>query len=127
MAKVAAASKAAELVPKKRAREGDSNRGAPKKGRSAKYCKWCNTADGPFTNQDTFDCHRFTKDGSPMDKPTKPFDATKKPWKKTGSGDSSQMTYLTEKVAKLEKKLKQSKKDGKKRARDSSDSDSNSG
>jgi hypothetical protein len=43
MAKAATASKAAEHVPKKRAREGDSDRGAPKKGRSAKYCKLCNT------------------------------------------------------------------------------------
>jgi hypothetical protein len=78
MAKVATASKAAELVPKKHAHEGDSNREAPKKGHSAKYCKWCNTADGPVTNQDTFECHRFTKDGSPMDKPTKPLDPAKK-------------------------------------------------
>jgi hypothetical protein len=35
------------------------------------------------------------------------------------------MAYLTEKVAKLEKKLKKTKKHGKKRACDSSDSDSN--
>ncbi len=59
----------------------------------------------------------------PKDKPVKPFDSAKKPWKKTGSGDSSQMAYLTEKVAKLEKKLKKTKKHGKKRARDSLDSD----
>ncbi len=109
-AKAASATKAAEL----------------KKGRSAKYCKWCKAADGPFTTHDTSECRRFSKDGSPKDKPTKPFDTAKKTWKKTGSGDSSQMTYLTEKVAKLEKKLKKSKKHGKKRARDSSDSDSDS-
>ncbi len=36
------------------------------------------------------------------------------------------MTYLTEKVAKLEKKLKKSKKHSKKRAHDSLDSDSDS-
>ena len=36
------------------------------------------------------------------------------------------MAYLTEKVAELEKKLKKTKKHGKKRARDLSDSDSNS-
>ncbi len=62
----------------------------------------------------------------PKDKPVKPLDSTKKPQKKTGSGDSSQMAYLTEKVAKLEKKLKKTKKHGKKRARDLSDSDSDS-
>jgi hypothetical protein len=62
----------------------------------------------------------------PKDKPVKPFDSAKKPWKKTGSGDSSQMAYLTEKVVKLEKKLKKSKKHSKKCARDSSNSDSDS-
>ncbi len=125
-AKAASATKAAELhVPKKCANEGGP-KGAPKKGRSAKYCKWCKAADGPFTTHDTSKCRRFLKDGRPKDKPTKPFDTAKKPWKKTGSGDYSQMTYLTEKVAKLEKKLKKSKKHGKKRARDSSDSDSDS-
>jgi hypothetical protein len=82
MAKATMAPKAAEHVPKKRAHEGDSDRGAPKKGRSAKYCKRCNTADGPFTNHDTFECRMFAKDGSPMDKPTKPFNPAKKTWKK---------------------------------------------
>ncbi len=43
-----------------------------------------------------------------------------------GSGDSSQMAYLTEKRAKLKKKLKKTKKHGKKRARDSLDCDSDS-
>jgi hypothetical protein len=62
----------------------------------------------------------------PKDKPVKPFDSTKKPWKKTGSGDFSQMAYLTEKMAKLEEKLKKTKKHGKKHARDSPDSDSDS-
>jgi hypothetical protein len=62
----------------------------------------------------------------PKDKPVNPFDSAKKPWKKTGSKDSSQMDYLTEKVAKFEKKLKKTKKHGKKRAHDSLDSDSNS-
>jgi hypothetical protein len=56
----------------------------------------------------------------PKDKPVKPFHSTKKPWKKTDSGDSSQMAYLTEKVAKLKKKLKKTKKHRKKCARDSS-------
>jgi hypothetical protein len=58
-----------------------------------------------------------------MDKPTKYFKSARKPCKKTGSGDSSQMAYLTKKMTKLEKKLNKSKKHSKKRARDSSDSD----
>jgi len=62
-----------------------------------------------------------------MDKPTKYFDSTRKPCKKTGSGDSSQisLSYLTEKLTKLEKKLNKSKKhsNSKKRARYLSDSD----
>jgi hypothetical protein len=125
-AKAATAPKTAERAPKKRAHGGGSDRGAPKKGRSAKYCKWCKTANGPNTTHDTIECRRFEKNGTPKDKPVKPFDSAKKPWKKTGSGDSSQIAYLTEKVAKLKKKLKKTKKHGKKRARDSSDSDSDS-
>ena len=40
-----------------------------------------------------------------MDKPTKYFDSARKPCKKTGSRDYSQISYLTEKLTKLEKKL----------------------
>ncbi len=116
----------AEQVLKKHVHGGGSDRGAPKKGRSAKYCKWCKNSNGPYTTNDTIKCHRFEKDGMPKDKPVKPFDSAKKPWKKTGSGDSSQMAYLTEKVAKLKKKPKKTKKHGKKHARNSSDSDSDS-
>jgi hypothetical protein len=118
-AKTATAPKMAERVPKKRALGGGSDRGAPKKGHSAKYCKWCKNPNGPYTTHDTIKCCRFEKDGTPKDKPVKPFDSAKKPWKQTGSGDSSQMAYLTEKVAKLEKKLKKTRKHGKKRACDS--------
>ncbi len=105
-------------MPKKREHGGGSNRGAPKKGRSAKYCKWCKAANRPYTTQDTIKCRRFEKDGMPKDKPVQPFNSAKKPWKKTDSRDSSQMAYLTEKVAKLEKKLKKTKKHGKKHACD---------
>ncbi len=125
-AEAATAPKTAEHVPKKHAHGGGSNRGAPQKGRSAKYCKWCKTANGPYTTHDTIKCCRFEKDGMPKDKPVNPFDSAKKPWKKTSSGDSSQMAYLTEKVTKLKKKLKKTKKHGKKHARDLSDSDSDS-
>jgi hypothetical protein len=125
-AKAATAPKMAERMPKKHAHGGGSNRGAPQKSRSAKYCKWCKNANGPDTTPDTIKCRRFEKHVTPKDKPVKPFDSAKKPWKKTGSRDSSQMAYLTEKVSKLEKKLKKTKKHDKKRACDSLDSDSDS-
>jgi len=54
-----------------------------------------------------------------MDKPTEYFDSARKPCKKTGSRDSSQMAYLTENLTKLNK----TKKHSKKRACYSSDSD----
>ena len=98
-AKAATAPKTAERMPKKHAHGGGSNRGAPKKGRTAKYCKWCMNANGPYTTHNTIECRRFEKDGTPKDKPVKPFNSAKKPWKKTGSGDPSQMAYLTEKMA----------------------------
>jgi hypothetical protein len=125
-AKAATASKTAEHVPKKHAHGGESDQGAPKKGHSAKYCKWCKAAGRPYTTHDTIECHRFKKEGKPKDKPAKLFNSAKKPWKKTGRGDSSQMAYLTENVAKLKKKLKKTKKHGMKRARDSLDCDSDS-
>jgi hypothetical protein len=67
-----------------------------KRAHSVKYFKWCRAANGPFTTHDTIECSRFPKDGSPKDKPNKPFNSIRKPWKKTGSGDSSRMAYLTE-------------------------------
>jgi hypothetical protein len=129
-AKVATALKGAgEHLPRKgkRVHGGGPNNGTPKKGRTVKYCKWCKGVDGPFTTHNTDECRRFNKDGSQKDRPTKPFDSSKKPaWKKPSSGESSQMAYLTEEMTKLEKKLKNSKKHSKKHARDSLDSDSDS-
>ena len=72
------------------------------------------------------ECRRFNKDGSQKDRPTKPFDSTKKPWKKPGSGEPAQMAYLMEEMEKLKKRLEKSKKRGKKCARDLLDSDSDS-
>jgi hypothetical protein len=112
--------------PKKRAIGGGADKGAPKKGSTAKYCKWYKAVNGSFMTHDTAECRRFKKDSSPKDRLVKPFDSVKKPWKKTGGGESSQMAYLTERLLKLEKKHKKSKKHGKKRSRDSSDSDSDS-
>ena len=83
MAKATTASKAAKHVPKKRAREGVSDRGAPKKGRTDKFCTWCKAVDGPFMTHNTTECRRFNVDGSQKDKLTKPFDSTKKPWEET--------------------------------------------
>jgi hypothetical protein len=60
-----------------------------------------------------------------MGKAVNPFNSAKKPWKNPGSGEASQITYLTKKMAKLKKKLEK-KKHSKKRARDSLDSDSDS-
>jgi hypothetical protein len=123
--KANAATASAELrVPKKRVNTGGTNRGVPKKGHTAKYCKWCKTVNGSFTTHNTAEYRMFQKDGSPKDRLIKPFDSAKKPWKKTGGGESSQTAYLTEQLLKLEKKHKQSKKHGKKRSHDSSDSDS---
>ena len=44
-----------------------------------------------------------------MDKPTEYFDFARKTCKKTGSGDSSQIAYLTENLTKLNKSKKHSK------------------
>ena len=44
-----------------------------------------------------------------MDKPTEYFDSARKTCKKTGSGDSSQIAYLTENLTKLNKPKKHSK------------------
>ena len=57
-----------------------------------------------LTTHDTAECRRFEKDSSPKDRLAKPFDSVKKPWKKSGGGESNQMAYLTERLLKLEKK-----------------------
>jgi hypothetical protein len=114
-------------VPRKKGKGGGSGGPAPRKARTAKYCKHCKVVDGPYQTHNTIDCCRFDKDGKEVGKPHKPFDSTKKPWKK-GGGDSGQMAYLTKKLEKLEKKLKKSKlkKSSKKRSRDSSGNSSDS-
>ncbi len=72
------------------------------------------------------ECCRFEKDGSSKDRLVKPFNSVKKPCKKSGGGESSQMAYLMERLIKLEKKHMKSKKHGKKRSCDLSVSDSDS-
>ena len=89
-AKVATAAKlAGEHVPRKGKRSGGgTNKGTTKKGRTAKYCKWCKAVDGPFTSHNTDEWRRFNKDGSQkvFVSQIKSFDSAKKPWKKPGSG-----------------------------------------
>lgn len=80
-AKAAAASKAGNCVPRKCSQGGNFDKGAPKKAHSAKYCCWCKAVNEPFTNHNTTECHRFEKDGTPEDRPVKPFDSAKKLWK----------------------------------------------
>ena len=56
MAKAAATAKSAgERVPRKgkQTHGGGPDKGAPKKGRTDKYCKWCRAVDGPFTTHNT--------------------------------------------------------------------------
>ena len=48
-------------VPKNRVNGGGSDRGAPKKDSTAKYCKWCKAANRPFTTHDNLECRRFEK------------------------------------------------------------------
>jgi hypothetical protein len=67
----------------------------------------------PFITHNTTEYRRFNKDGSRKDRLTKPFDSAKKPWNKPGSGDPDQITYLTEEIAKLKKKLEKSKRHSK--------------
>ncbi len=112
-------------MPRKQDREGGSKRPAPKRVRSAKYCKWCKAADAPFATHNTVKCCKFAKDSKQKDNSAKPPDSAKKPWEK-GGGNSSQMAYLTKKLKKLEKKLKKTKTLAKKHAHDSSGSDSDS-
>jgi len=50
---------------------------------------------------------------------TKPFHSANKPWKKPGSGNTNQISNLTEEIDKLKKRLKKSKKRGEKHGRDS--------
>jgi hypothetical protein len=111
-------------MPKKQRGKG-SEGGTRKKGWSDKYCKWWKAVDGSFTTHDTNECCRFSKDGSPKDKPTKSFGSGKKTWKKMGTRDSDQVANLTERLSKLKKKQKKARK-LKKHARDLSDSDSDS-
>ena len=74
--------KVAFSVPKKHGKGGGSGGPAPKKAHSAKYCKWCKTKGGPYQTHDTSEYRRFDKDSKEICKSHKPFNSTKKPWKR---------------------------------------------
>jgi hypothetical protein len=59
-------------VPCKKGNGGGSGGPAPKKATTAKYCRWCQAAGGPFKTHDTRDCRRFDKNGKETGKPHKP-------------------------------------------------------
>ena len=104
-AKVATSTKSGEVhLPRKCVKGGGSDGGAPKKGWTTKYCKWCKADGGSFTMHNTIECCKFDKDGKPKDMPAKPFDSGRKPRKK-GGRDSRKAAYLTEKMEMLGKKL----------------------
>jgi hypothetical protein len=66
VAKAGTAPQKGASVPRKKGK-GDSSGGpAPKKARTAKYCKWCKAVDGPYQTHNTSYCCRFDKDGKEM-------------------------------------------------------------
>jgi hypothetical protein len=93
VAKAGTAPQKGVSVPRKKGKGSGSGGPAPKKTRTSKYCKWCKEVSGPYQTHNTSNCRRFDKDGKETDKPHKPFDSVKKPWKK-GGGDLGQMACL---------------------------------
>ncbi len=93
--------KAAVCTPKRGAHKRSSGKGGPKKDRAVRKLQGSNRPHKPFTTYNTRVCFRVSNESSTMDKPTEYFDSTRKACKKTGSGDSSQMAYLTENLTKL--------------------------
>ncbi len=86
-AKAGTAPQKGASVPRKKGNGGGLGGPAPKKAHTAKYCKWCKVADGPYQTHNTSKCCRLDKDSKEVGKPHKPFDPAKKPWK-MGGGDS---------------------------------------
>jgi hypothetical protein len=72
-AKAGTAPQKGDSVPRKKGKGGSSGGPAPKKARTAKYCKHCKAVDGPYQTHNTSDCRRFDKDGKEVGKPHKPF------------------------------------------------------
>jgi len=88
-AKVTATAKlAGKQVPRKgkRTHGGGPEKGTPKKGRTDKFCKWCNAVDGPFTGHNTAECRRFNKDGSQKDRRLSPSIPPRSPGRNRAAG-----------------------------------------
>jgi hypothetical protein len=91
----------------------------PKKVRFEKHCNLCKKHGGAHTTQNTRDCHRFKKDG----KEKSSFCATKKGGYKSNPVNQN-FAQLTNKIEKLEKALKKSRKKGQKHLYEDIDSNS---
>ncbi len=89
----------------------------PKKVRFAKNCNLCKKHGGAHTTHNTGECCKYEKDGTEKAS----FHATKKGKKKSYPANQN-FAQLTEKIEKLEKVLKKSRKRGKKRRYEDSDS-----
>jgi hypothetical protein len=91
----------------------------PKKVCFENHCNLCKKHGGAYTMHNTCDCHRFEKDG----KEKSDFRAAKKGGKK-GNPVNHNFAQLTKKIETLEKALKKSSKNGKKRHYKDSNSNS---
>jgi hypothetical protein len=90
-----------------------------KKVRFKKSCKLCKKYGGAHTTHATKDCHRYKKDGTVK----ADFRAAKKAGKKPNPAKQT-FAQLSKKLDHLEKTLKKSSHESKKRRRDNSDFDS---
>jgi hypothetical protein len=59
-----------------------------------KFCQHCKNNGGPYTSHNTKECCNRNKDGKAVAASTKNY--KKKPYKKFGGADGTQMAYLTE-------------------------------
>ncbi len=90
----------------------------PKKVQFEKHCNLCKKHGGAHTTHTTRECHQYEKDGREKSS----FRAAKKDEQKNYPVNQN-FAQLTEKIDKLEKALKKSRKKGKKRRYEDSNSD----
>ncbi len=91
----------------------------PKKACFAKNCNLCKKHGGAHMTHNTGECRKYEKDGTEKSS----FRAAKKGGKRSYPSNQN-FVQLTKKIKKLEKALKKSGKEGKKRRYEDSDSDS---
>ncbi len=91
----------------------------PKKVHLAKYCDLCKKHGGTHTTHSTGESCNYEKDGTEKSS----FRAAKKTRKRSYPSNQN-FAQLTKKIEKLEKALKKSGKNGKKRRYEDSNSDS---